>query len=44
VPTTENLAVEIWRRLEPRFREGAARLHAVRLYETGDLYVEYAGR
>ncbi len=44
VPTTENLAVEIWRRLEPHFREGAARIRAVRLYETEDLYVEYAGR
>jgi 6-pyruvoyltetrahydropterin/6-carboxytetrahydropterin synthase len=43
VPTTENLAIEIWRRLEPRFR-GAARLRTVRLYETEDLYVEYEGR
>ena len=44
VPTTENLAVEIWRRLEPHFRNGAARLRLVRLYETEDLYVEYEGR
>ena len=44
VPTTENLAVEIWRRLEPRFRDGAARLTNVRLFETGDLYVDYAGQ
>jgi 6-pyruvoyltetrahydropterin/6-carboxytetrahydropterin synthase len=43
VPTTENIAMEIWRRLEPRFATGAARLHAVRLYETEDLYVEYYG-
>jgi len=43
VPTTENLAVEIWRRLEPRFRGGPVKMRAVRLYETEDLYVEYAG-
>jgi len=43
VPTTENLAVEIWRRLEPHFRGGPAKMRAVRLYETEDLYVEYAG-
>ena len=43
VPTTENLAVEIWRRLNPHFDSGAARLKNVRLYETEDLYVDYAG-
>jgi len=43
VPTTENVAVEIWRRLEPHFEEGNARLNNVRLYETEDLYVDYAG-
>ena len=43
IPTTENLAVEIWRRLEPQFSGGAARLHAVRLWETEDLYVDYLG-
>lgn len=44
VPTTENLAVEIWRRLEPRLAGTPARLSNVRLYETEDLYVDYAGR
>lgn len=44
VPTTENLAVEIWRRLEPHFAAGPGRLHAIRLYETDDLFVEYEGR
>jgi 6-pyruvoyltetrahydropterin/6-carboxytetrahydropterin synthase len=44
VPTTENLAVEIWRRLEPRFEATPARLKLVRLFETEDLYVEYEGR
>lgn len=43
VPTAENVAVEIWRRLEPHFRSGPAHLHNVRLYETEDLYVDYAG-
>lgn len=44
VPTAENLAVEIWRRLESRFAGTAARLSNVRLYETEDLYVDYAGQ
>ena len=43
VPTTENVAIEIWRRLEPRFRTGPARLANVRLWETDDLFVDYAG-
>jgi 6-pyruvoyltetrahydropterin/6-carboxytetrahydropterin synthase len=43
IPTPENIAVEIWRRLEPHFRSGRARLHNVRLHETDDLYVDYSG-
>ena len=43
IPTTENLAREIWRRLEARFAAGPARLDAVRVYETEDLYVDYFG-
>ena len=43
VPTTENIAREIWGRLDPHFSNGAARLHAVRVYETADLYVDYFG-
>lgn len=43
VPTTENIALEIWRRLAPHFAGGAVRLHNVRLYETPDLYVDYGG-
>ncbi len=43
VPTAENLAVEIWRRLQPRFDGTSARLKLVRLFETEDLYVEYEG-
>ncbi len=44
VPTTENLAVEIWGRLSRRFSDGPAQLRRIRLYETEDLYVEYEGR
>ena len=40
VPTTENIAIEIWRRLEPELAAAKARLHRVRLYETEDLYVD----
>lgn len=43
VPTVENVAVEIWNRLAPEFEGTAARLALVRLFETEDLYVEYAG-
>lgn len=42
VPTVENIAIDIWRRLAPRFA-GPARLHAVRVEESGDLWVEYRG-
>jgi 6-pyruvoyltetrahydropterin/6-carboxytetrahydropterin synthase len=41
IPTTENLAREIWSRLNGRIV--AARLHRIRLYETPDLYVDYYG-
>jgi 6-pyruvoyltetrahydropterin/6-carboxytetrahydropterin synthase len=47
IPTTENLAVEIWKRIEPQIRVlgvgRGVRLHNVRLYETADLYVDYGG-
>ncbi len=42
VPTVENVAVEIWRRLAPQFN-GVTQLKNVRLYETEDLYVDYSG-
>ena len=41
IPTTENIAVEIWKMIQPKLRLG--RLHRIRLYETPDLYVEYLG-
>ena len=43
VPTTENIAVEIWKRLQGRLAESPARLKNVRLFETSDLYVDYGG-
>jgi len=43
VPTAENIARDIWRRLEPDLSGGAARLFAVRVYETPDLCVDYFG-
>jgi 6-pyruvoyltetrahydropterin/6-carboxytetrahydropterin synthase len=43
VPTVENLALEIWRRLEPRFATPDVRLHNVRLYETEQIYADCTG-
>ncbi len=43
VPTTENIAIEIWRRLRPRIDRAGVSLKNVRLYETADLYVDYGG-
>ena len=43
VPTAENIAKDIWRRLGPRLNSNGRRLHSVRLYETPDLYVDYSG-
>jgi 6-pyruvoyltetrahydropterin/6-carboxytetrahydropterin synthase len=41
VPTTENLAIAVWKRLEPKLR--VAQLHRVRVYETVDLFVDFYG-
>lgn len=43
IPTAENIAIDIWNRLAPHFAGARGKLHAVRLYETPDLYVEYFG-
>ncbi len=43
VPTTENVAQEIWRRLAPAIDRPNVRLKNVRLYETADLYVDCDG-
>jgi 6-pyruvoyl-tetrahydropterin synthase len=42
IPTTENIAREIWRRLEGRVSKLNGRLAKVRLFETPDLYVDIA--
>ena len=41
IPTTENIAITIWQRLEPKLK--AAKLHRVRVYETPDLFVDFYG-
>lgn len=43
IPTTENLALEIWKRLERRIDRTNVHLKNVRVYETQDLYVDYGG-
>ena len=43
VPTLENIAIEIWRRLAPNFQDARGRLRSVRLYATPDLWVDYLG-
>lgn len=41
LPTTENIAVAIWRRLEGKIPNAA--LRRVRLYETPDLFADFLG-
>ena len=43
VPTAENIARDIWQRLEPHLNSGPGRLRTVRVYETPDLFVDYSG-
>jgi 6-pyruvoyltetrahydropterin/6-carboxytetrahydropterin synthase len=43
VPTTENIARDIWQRLEGPLNGPRHQLHSVRVYETPDLYVDYFG-
>ena len=40
VPTAENIAREIWRRLYPRLASSGAKLSKVRLFEGPNLYVD----
>jgi 6-pyruvoyltetrahydropterin/6-carboxytetrahydropterin synthase len=44
VPTTENIALEVWNRLAPAIDRENVRLKNVRLYETADLYVDCGGK
>lgn len=43
IPTAENVAREIWHRLDPHLNGGRRKLCMVRLYETPDLFVDYQG-
>ena len=44
VPTTENLAIAAWRRLEPAVTAASgARLSRVRIYETPEIFAEFRG-
>ena len=40
--STENLAIEIWKKLEPQIPAPVI-LHCVKLYETPRIYIEYFG-
>jgi len=41
IPTTENIAVAIWNRLDGKIPN--AKLHRVRVYEMADLFADYYG-
>jgi 6-pyruvoyltetrahydropterin/6-carboxytetrahydropterin synthase len=41
-PTTENIAVAVWRRLAGKVGPGAA-LHQVRVYETPEIFADFFG-
>lgn len=44
IPTTENIAIAAWKRLEPSITAAAgARLSRVRVYETPEIFAEYRG-
>jgi 6-pyruvoyltetrahydropterin/6-carboxytetrahydropterin synthase len=44
IPTTENIAIAAWKRLEPAIAgAGGARLSRVRVWETPEVFAEYRG-
>ena len=44
IPTTENMAIAAWKRLEPAVNgAGGAQLSRVRIYETPEIFAEYRG-
>jgi 6-pyruvoyltetrahydropterin/6-carboxytetrahydropterin synthase len=44
IPTTENIAIATWKRLEPVITKArGARLSRVRVYETPEIFAEYRG-
>jgi len=43
IPTVENIGREVWRRLHAPLTEAGVKLHAIRLWETADLFVDVYG-
>ena len=44
IPTTENIAIAAWNRMEPAVsKAGGAKLSRVRVYETPEIFAEYRG-
>jgi 6-pyruvoyltetrahydropterin/6-carboxytetrahydropterin synthase len=44
IPTTENIAMAAWRRIEAAIRAAhGARLASIRVYETAEIFAEYRG-
>ena len=43
VPTCENLVIQMWKWLAPRFEEENCKLHRLKLYECPTIYAEYSG-
>jgi 6-pyruvoyltetrahydropterin/6-carboxytetrahydropterin synthase len=44
IPTTENIAIAVWKRLEPVVTAArGARLSRIRIYETPEIFAEYRG-
>jgi 6-pyruvoyltetrahydropterin/6-carboxytetrahydropterin synthase len=44
VPTTENIAIAAWRRLEPALAAAKVALRKVRIWETPEIFAEYRGQ
>lgn len=45
IPTTENLAIAAWKRLEPAVTAaGGAQLSRIRVYETPEIFAEFRGQ
>ncbi len=43
-PTTENIVVKFWERLESKVNTAARKLHSLKLFETEKNIVEYTGK
>jgi 6-pyruvoyltetrahydropterin/6-carboxytetrahydropterin synthase len=43
MPSTENVAIAIWKQLTPHIEALNCKLHSIKLYETENNYVEYFG-